>query len=88
MKYIDYSQLWIGCQSVSDVARAYFNNYSRTDRCVRQFRLQIANNPAMYAELVAVGYNPRNKYITPAELEIIVKYWKYPGHLAELAKQQ
>lgn len=80
-----YAKHWQGCPSVGEVARAYFPNYARTDRAVRQFRLKIQNSPILLKELLEAEYNPKDKFLTPAQVELIVRHWKLPENIVHLA---
>lgn len=81
----DFFKHWQGCPSVSDVARDYFPNYTRSDRAVKQFRLKIANSPLLLKELLEAEYNPKDKFLTPAQMEIIIRHWKSPKNIIFLA---
>lgn len=84
----NYAQLWQGCQALNDVARAFFCNYARNEKCVQQFQLKIVNTPKMYQELLDAEFSLDDKFITPIQLGIIVSHWGYPEHLHNMAQQE
>ncbi|MCD8182851.1 MAG: DUF4248 domain-containing protein [Bacteroides sp.] len=84
---IDYVKRWQGCVSVVEVAKAYFPGYTRSDRAVKQFRLKIKNSPKMLNEMQEEEYDPLGKFLTPAQMEIIIRHWKLPGNINHLAEQ-
>lgn len=84
---IDYLKRWQGCPSVVDVAKAYFPDYIRSDRAVKQFRLQIESSPKMLCEMLEKDYDPQGKFLTPAQMEIIISHWKLPGYINHWAEQ-
>lgn len=81
----DYLKQWQGCPNVVDVARAYFPSYLRSNRAVDRFRTKIECTPNMLRDMLKVGYDPHSKYLTPAQVEVIIKYWKLPGHINMMA---
>lgn len=77
----DYVKHWQGCPSVVDVARAYFPTYTRSDKAVNHFRQTIAENSDMLHKLTEAGYDPQGKFLTPAQVDIIIRYWNLPGYI-------
>lgn len=72
---------WVGCPCVKDVAMAYFPQYVYVRTAVAVFRSKIASSTVLLEELLAVGYDDKDKHLTTPQMIVLVRHWGMPEDL-------
>ena len=78
MKQQDFKWMLSGCHPLSDVAMAYFSDYTYVFSAVRTFRKKLRDIPGLWQELQEAGYVHKTIVLTPRQITIIIRYWGMP----------
>ena len=66
------------CIRVSEIAKAYFPDYQKTQSAMQMLRKRIKESKMLYEKLLEADYNEKSLYFTPIQAKLIFYYWGTP----------
>lgn len=82
-----YDWLLVDCHHITEVAVAYFPNYSHNSSAVKAFRRSLGEHESLMKDLVEAGYTGKTLHLVPVQLAAIVRHWGPPDEVREMLKK-